>query len=75
MPPEALKNDTLPSFTGTVTRLGIVRPATQLRFDELGAVSPCGKTVRWPSCCGWVTVTFIVTAVTPEAGTPATPAT
>src|SRR6478735_4955408 len=67
---------TLPvaGFTPTVTRLGLVCPATKFRLDALG-IAPLGHTVTWLAMLGLVTVTFITTADTPDAGTPPRPVT
>src|SRR5262247_4484860 len=49
--------------------------AMKLRFEASGRVVPDGYTVTKPSCWVWVTVTFIMTAETPEPGTPPRPVT
>ncbi len=61
-------------LTPTVTRLGLVWPATKFRFEALG-IAPLGHTVTWLATLGLVTVTFITTADTPEPGTPPRPVT
>src|SRR2546428_1252290 len=67
---------TLPSApTLTVTRLGTVSPTTKFKLDARGRLVPEGYTVRYPPDVGSVTVVLIITAFTPVAGTPPTPAT
>src|SRR5215218_9302301 len=65
----------LPAPTFATTRFGIVCPATKFRFDDVGRASPPGCTVTNPPAVGPVTVTFRITAETPDAGTPPTPVT
>ena len=54
----------------TVTRFGIVCPATQFRLEALGRGVPPGQTVRKDGAVVLVTVVLRTTAVTPVAGTP-----
>src|SRR6185437_3340005 len=76
VPVVLLRKSTFPSDpTFTTTRFGIVSPAEKFRFDTVGAVTPSGYTSAFPPTVGAVTVTFSTTAVTPDDGTPSTPAT
>src|SRR4051794_20786875 len=52
--------------------LGVVCPATKLRFEATGREAPVGNTVRYPAVVGLVTVTLSTTAVAAD-GTPPTP--
>src|SRR5258706_6026692 len=58
----------------TPTRWGRVSPATKLRADAVDT-TPCGETTRSLGAVGLVTVTLMITAVAPDAGTPPRPAT
>ncbi|MFD0200162.1 hypothetical protein ACFVG9_05265 [Saccharothrix carnea] len=51
----------------TVTRLGLVWPATRLRFDAVGRTPPDGYAVTWVAAVGSVPVRLNTTAVA-EAG-------
>ncbi len=67
---------TLPPVpTPTITRLGTVWPATKLRLDASGMVTPVGHTVRKPAVLAFASVTFKTTADTPLDGTPPRPVT
>src|SRR6266853_3907818 len=67
---------TLPPVpTPTITRLGTVWPATKLRLDASGMVTPAGHTVRKPAVLAFASVTFKTTADTPLDGTPPRPVT
>src|SRR2546425_845426 len=67
---------TLPPVpTFTTTRLGMVTPPFQLRFEARGLGWPVGHTVRKDPAVVSVTVTLSTTADTPLAGTPPTPVT
>src|SRR3954465_14475386 len=76
-PPDCVNRLTLPSAPrGTVTRVDTVAPApSTLRLDALGRASPDGQAVTNPLPADSVMTTFIVTAATPEVGTPPRPAT
>src|SRR5262249_41043297 len=56
------------------TRLGMISPATKLRFDASGCEAPHGNTVTKPGPTPLVAVTFNATAVA-SAGTPPRPVT
>src|SRR5260370_551731 len=59
VPVPPLNRSILPSApTGTTTRLGMVWPATKLRLEVVGFVTPSGHTVAKPAAVGWVTVTL-----------------
>src|SRR3954452_9372877 len=62
-----------PSFT--VTRFGMVCPATKLTLDAFGGNVPSGWTVRKLASLGSVAVTFMTTDPAPTDGTPPSPAT
>src|ERR1700730_397854 len=64
-----------PVPTGTKTRLGIVCPAVQFKFDELGWATPLGHTVRKLVALVRVTVTLRIAADTPFTGAPPAPVT
>src|SRR2546426_825746 len=53
-----------------MTRFGTVCPARKFRLEAMGNATPVGNAVRKPALLGLVTVTFMTTAETPEAGTP-----
>src|SRR3954453_14834949 len=76
-PPDWVNRLTLPSApSGTVTSVDTVEPApSTLRFDAFGRGSPDGHAVTNPLPEDSVMTTFIVTAETPEVGTPPRPAT
>jgi hypothetical protein len=76
VPGELLKKSTAPSVTCTIAMFATVCPATQFKFDANTLGGPLlGCTVNTPNDDGAVTVTLRATAVTPDAGTPAIPAT
>src|SRR5438445_2936058 len=53
-----------------MTRFGTVCPARKARLEGTGNATRVGNAVRKPALLGLVTVTFMTTAETPEAGTP-----
>src|SRR5262245_39293766 len=60
---------TLPPVpTPTMTRLGVVAPATRLRLDTVGRATPQGQTVTNPLALASVPVTLSTTAAA-SAGT------
>src|SRR5260370_1232685 len=63
----------VPTLTGT--RLGMVSPAAQFRFDAVGLGWPVGHPVRKDGALVSVAVTLSTTADTPLAGTPPAPVT
>src|SRR6478735_12215313 len=76
-PPDCVNRLTLPSApSGTVTNVDTVAstPST-LRFEAFGRGVPEGHAVTNPLPEDSVMTTFIVTAATPEVGTPPRPAT
>ncbi len=74
MVPAELYTPTWPLVpTLTTTRLGTVWPGTKPRFEARGSAVPAGKRVRKPGALGWVTVTFITTALHPRRRHPAAP--
>src|SRR4051812_33644416 len=61
--------------SGPRARFGIVWPAAEtFRFDASGTGPPPGNTVTKPGPAAPVAVTFMSTAATPVAGSPARPA-
>src|ERR1700686_2882396 len=61
-----------PVPTGTLTRLGRVSPAAQLRLETTARVAPAGQTVRAPDVDVLATVTLRTTPVA-VSGTPVVP--
>jgi len=67
---------TFPSApTGTTARLATFRPETKLRFDVVGRFSPDGHAVTKPAPAGVTDARFMITADTPDVGTPPWPVT
>ena len=61
-------------FSFTVTALGMVSPAVQLRLETVGRAEPCGHTDRYDDAVVPVAVTLSTTA-SALAGTPPWPPT